>query len=91
MVEIRYRNLWNEKDLDYDELMSMFIKSDGSSNMSRVIKYLRFDLGYGEEEIRRYLGIKRQWVNNVCKDESIKDLWKGEFERYRKGKDKSDK
>lgn len=70
---------------DYDTIQERF------EYKSQRILYLRFEKEYSEIEISNFLGIRRQHVNNVCRESSVKEIHSTKLAEYRKNKSKSKK
>lgn len=67
---------------DYDEIQEKF------EYKSQRILYLRFEKEYSEIEISNFLGLRRQHVNNVCRESNVKEIHNKRLLEYRKNKNK---
>lgn len=67
---------------DYDEIQEKF------EYKSQRILYLRFEKEYSEIEISNFLGLRRQHVNNVCRESNVKEIHSKRLLEYRKNKNK---
>jgi predicted DNA-binding protein YlxM (UPF0122 family) len=68
---------------DYDELQERF------DTKSARIRYLRFEKDYSEVEISNFLGLRRQHVNNVCREENVQEKHAKKLAEWRKNKNKN--
>lgn len=76
MTRATHRDLFTLED--YDQIIARF------DTISGRIRYLRFEKEYGEQEIASFLGIRRQHVNNVCREENVKEVHAARLAAWRK-------
>jgi DNA-binding XRE family transcriptional regulator len=76
MTRTTHRDLFTLEN--YDEIQDRF------DTKSARIRYLRFEKDYSEQEIATFLGLRRQHVNNVCREENVKDVHAKRLAEWRK-------
>ena len=79
MTKQTHRNLWNESQLDYDNLY------DEYTFHKDVILYLD-SLGYNRTEIGTYLGKTPQHISNTLNVKNVSKDHDNELAKYRKNK-----